>query len=338
VTPGDAWPMGASRGRLVAADFVCSASVAPGRHFAKPEERFARFPLGDIANLTDCKIAIFGAAEGSPYTSEKQSHSAKGPSAMREASQRFAGQLQQFDFDIENVLIGPDRPQTVILDCGDVYTDPQDGEGNRRRIADATSAVLSAGAVPIILGGDDSIPIPWFAGFEGRGPFTVLQIDAHTDWGDVIQGNPFGYGSTMRRAAELPWIQSMVQVGARGLGSGAEWQIEDARKWGSRIVTMKDIRRNGIQQAISEVSGGEVLVSIDCDGLDPSVLAAVNMPTPGGLTYSDVVELLTGVTHRAKIAGLAMVELVPERDDHNKFSALTAARIVGVALGLIARS
>jgi agmatinase len=130
----------------------------------------------------------------------------------------------------------------------------------------------------------------------------------------------------------------MVQVGARGLGSGAEWQIEDARKWGSRIVTMKDIRRNGIQQAISEVSGGEVLVSIDCDGLDPSVLAAVNMPTPGGLTYLDVVELLTGVAHRAKIAGLAMVELVPERDDLNKLSALTAARIIGVASGLIARS
>lgn len=301
------------------------------------EDRFANLPGGSIDDLRDCKIAIFGASDGSPYKSGQTSHSANAPIALRQASKQFSSQLQQFDFDLEEVLIPSKSAAATMRDLGDVYTHPNDGEGNRRRIAATTAAILSAGSVPIILGGDDSVPIPWFAGFEGRGPYTVVQIDAHTDWGDVIQGNPFGYGSTMRRAAEMPWIQSMVQVGARGLGSGAEWQIADARKWGSHIVTMKDLRENGIEQAISAVSGGEVLVSIDCDGLDPAVMSAVNMPTPGGLSYADILELLTGIARRAKIAGLAMVELVPERDDPNKLSALTAARVVNVAMGLIAR-
>ena len=61
--------------------------------------------------------------------------------------------------------------------------------------------------------------IPIFAAYAGRGPLTIVQVDAHVDWGDVIKGNPYGYGSTMRRAAELPWITGMVQVGIRGLSA-----------------------------------------------------------------------------------------------------------------------
>jgi len=224
------------------------------------------------------------------------------------------------------------------VDCGDVPTDRTDASGNRRRITEATRAILEAGAAPIILGGDDSVPIPWFAAFEGRGPYTVLQVDAHTDWADVIKGNGFGYGSTMRRAAEMPWITGMVQVGARGLGSGDSGQIKDARAWGSRIVTMRDWGRSGVEAALAHIpQGAQVLISVDCDGLDPAVLPAVNMPTPGGLTYLDMMGLLAGVAAKARIAGLAMVELVPERDDANRLSALTAARLVAVTMGLMRR-
>jgi agmatinase len=142
----------------------------------------------------------------------------------------------------------------------------------------------------------------------------------------------------MRRAAELPWVTGMVQVGTRGLGSGGAWQIEDAKGWGSRIVTMRDLRREGMASALAAIpDGGNILISIDCDGLDPSVLPAVNMPTPGGLDYLDMMELLTGVAAKARICGLALVELVPERDDPNRLSSLTAARLVAVALGLIRR-
>ena len=241
---------------------------------------FAGMPAGDLANLSGCNVAIIGASEGSPYQTGQSSHAANAPAALRQASQKFARQLRQYDWDLGGVLPSADE-DTGIRDCGDVATDPFDAPGNRRRITDATRAILEAGAAPIILGGDDSIPIPWFAGFEGRGPYTVLQVDAHADWGDVIQGNPFGYGSPMRRAAELDCITGMVQVGTRGLGSGEAWQIADARNWGSRLVTMQEVRRSGLGAALEAIPGGEVLISIDCDGLDPAVLGAVNMPPAG---------------------------------------------------------
>jgi agmatinase len=300
---------------------------------------FCKLPAADLDALLDVSIAVFGASEASPYSTDKPSHSANAPTAMRAASQGFAGQLRQFDFDLEGPLFGPEGETWGMVDCGDVPTDRADAKGNRRGITQATRAILQAGAAPIILGGDDSVPIPWFAGFEGRGPFTVLQIDAHTDWADVIKGNGLGYGSTMRRAAEMPWITGMVQVGARGLGSGDSGQIDDARAWGSRIVTMREWRRSGVEAALAHIpQGAQVLISVDCDGLDPAVLPAVNMPTPGGLTYLDMMELLTGVAAKARIAGLAMVELVPERDDAHHLSALTAARLVAVTMGLMRRS
>ena len=195
--------------------------------------------------------------------------------------------------------------------------------------------MLAAGAAPLVLGGDDSVPIPVFRAYEGRGPMTVLQIDAHVDWGDAIRGNPFGYGSPMRRAAEHPWVAGIVQVGIRGLGSGTPDQIDDARAWGSRIVTMRDARRIGIAGVIGLLpQGGDIFVTIDVDGLDPAVMPAVNAPTPGGLGYQDVVELLHGAVDRGRICGCTLVEFVPEKDP-NGLAALTAARIAATAAALM---
>jgi agmatinase len=46
--------------------------------------------------------------------------------------------------------------------------------------------VLDAGAVPLLLGGDDSVPIPMFRAYERSGPLTMIQTDAHVDWADIV--------------------------------------------------------------------------------------------------------------------------------------------------------
>lgn len=292
-------------------------------------------PAGDHTRLDGARIAILGAAEASPYDAARPSHSADAPAAIRRASQACAHQHGHHDFDLDAPFLPP-ALLARIRDCGDLPTDRADAPGNRAAITAATRSILDQNAVPILIGGDDSVPIPWFDAFEGRGPFTVVQVDAHADWGDVIRGNPHGYGSTMRRASERPWITGMVQVGLRGLGSGTPDQLVDARAWGSHLVTDRDLRREGMHAALRHIApGAECLVAIDCDGIDPAVLPAVAMPTPGGPGYADLLDLLRGVAERGRIAGLALVELVPARDDPNGLSALTAARILASAIGLI---
>lgn len=289
-----------------------------------PPTTFAGMPARGLDDLRGAAVAVLGAAHGSPYKPGTPSHAADAPAALRAGSAQLARQLDQLDFDTGRT---PTADGTIV-DCGDAETDPADaGPGNRGRIAQAVRRVLDAGAVPIVLGGDDSVPIPVFQAFEGRGPLTMVQVDAHVDWGDIIQGNPWGYGSTMRRAAEMPWITGMVQVGIRGLGSGGADQTRDARAWGSRIVTMAELRRGGMDQALDAVpEGGDCFVSIDCDGLDPAAMPAVNTPAPGGLGYDDVAALLHGVAAKARIRGCALVEFVPSRD-RDGLAALLAARI-----------
>ena len=86
-----------------------------------------------------------------------------------------------YDFDIGSV-----RPDHVV-DCGDVPGDPGSA-GQPRRDHASRAHSLDADAIPVVLGGDDSVPIPMFRAFEGRGPLTVVQIDVHLDWRDEVRG------------------------------------------------------------------------------------------------------------------------------------------------------
>jgi agmatinase len=191
--------------------------------------------------------------------------------------------------------------------------------------------------VPVVLGGDDSVPIPLFRAFEGRGAFTVLQVDAHIDWRDEVQGIRLGLSSTMRRASEMGWIERIVQVGVRGTGSARVEDFDDARAAGVSFVTAREVAAHGIQAALDAIPlGANLLITIDCDGLDPTVIPGVIGPAPGRLGYWQTVELLQGVAQRARIAAFDLVEFMPERDIQQQ-GALAAARLVTNAIGLIAR-
>lgn len=299
---------------------------------------FAGLPVGRLDDLAPGQVAVFGASEATPYDAAVASHSAQAPGAIRAASKALAGQLKQHDFDTGRTLLSEERPiKWVGRDLGDVKTRVRDAVGNRSRITAATAGILAAGAFPLVLGGDDSVPIPVLAGFDGHGPVTIVQVDAHVDWADEIRGENMGYGSPMRRAAELPWVEGMLQIGIRGLGSGEVWQHDDARDWGSKLITSRQWHRDGVDAALDRLPlGGRFVLSIDCDGLDPAVFPAVAMPTPGGLDYEDMLALFDGLMARGTIVGAVIAEYVPDRDDAARSSALLAARL-GLTLMAVMR-
>jgi agmatinase len=86
-------------------------------------------------------------------------------------------------------------------------------------------------------------------GFDDGGPLYVVQLDAHLDWRDEINGVRDGLSSPMRRASELPFVSGMAQIGIRGVGSARLAEVEAARAWGSAIISMTDLRRDGVAAA-----------------------------------------------------------------------------------------
>ncbi len=164
-----------------------------------------------------------------------------------------------------------------------------------------------------------------------------MQIDAHIDWRDELHGERYGYSSPMRRASEMQHVAGIVQVGLRGVGSARLPEIEAARDYGSRFVTARQIHAEGIEAALRHIpEGARVVITLDCDGLDPSVMPGVAAPSPGGLSYTQVIDLIAGLGARNRIVGFDLVELYPPADI-GALSALTAARLVVNVIAAIVR-
>jgi agmatinase len=281
------------------------------------------------------RAVIFGAGHGSTYPGQDSSGYALAADAIRAASQADAAFVGHWDFDLGGPLF--DGKPACCVDAGKVSTIMHDNAGNRSRIEAKTREVLALPAVPILLGGDDSVVIPFLAGFADHGPVWILQIDAHIDWRDEVHGERHGYSSPMRRASEMAHVAGMVQVGLRSVGSARLAEIEAARRYGSRFVTAREVHAQGAEAALRHIpEGARVVITLDCDSLDPGIMPGVAARTPGGLTYTQVIDLIAGVGRRARIAGFDLVELYPPADIDG-LSALTAARLLVNAIGTVVR-
>lgn len=278
---------------------------------------------------------MLGVRHATAYPDQEIAGHALAANAIRAASQEDARLIAHWDFDLGGPLFagGP----VTCIDGGDIETSAYDNEANRRRIEAHTRSVVAQDAVPILFGGDCSVTIPFLAGLAAGGAFWVVQIDAHIDWRDEVHGERQGYSSPMRRASEMAHVAGMVQVGLRSVGSARPADVEDARAYGSRFVTARDIHAEGIEAALRQIPEGAcVVITLDCDSLDPSVMPGVAARTPGGLTYTQVIDLIAGLGRRAAIAGFNLVELYPP-NDVDGLSATTASRLLVNAIGTIVR-
>jgi agmatinase len=283
----------------------------------------------------DASSAFIGAPCATPYGSVG-AYAQNGPASLREAISSLTANIDRHNFD----LGGPTFPAGTrrAVDCGDLPWSDSNFAKNRDIIRSSVASVVRAGVVPILIGGDDSVPIPMIDAMGETGKsYTILQIDAHIDWRDSHMGESMGLSSTMRRASEMAHIEKIVQVGARGIGSGHSSDYEDAVAWGAKFYTGPDIHRNGLQPAIDEIdTGAEVIVCIDIDSMDPSIAPNTIGRAPGGLSYYKVLELVSAVAHRGTIAAVDVVEIMPEVDIDG-IGGLTVSRLVAATMGLIAR-
>jgi agmatinase len=266
---------------------------------------------------------VIGADGCTPYPSVGH-YCAGGPRAIRAATAPFDG--SKWNFDIDAPAIGPRPP----ADAGDLAIG-DDAGANRRMVREAVARIAAAGAVPILLGGDDSLPIPMLEALQG--PLAILQIDAHIDWRDEVEGTRWGLSSTMRRASEMGHVARIVQVGQRGIGSARPSDVEEARARGVRFVPA--FATDLVGEALAQIpDGARVAVCLDLDALDPAIMPAAIGRTAGGLSVRQVLDLILGVHEQGSIAALAMTEYMPARDVDG-LGATVAAQILMAALGLL---
>jgi len=297
---------------------------------------FLRIPTAtDLATL-EADFAIVGVPFGVPYNMKgAASGASQAPEAIRQCSARYGQYLSHYDFDLGGEALNGSSVR--VIDCGDVPADPRDLAGNAVRATAAVRSIVERGCVPIVFGGDDSIPGLVLKAYEGSDPIHMLQIDAHLDFRDEVNGIRDGYSSPMRRASEMPWVKKIVHVGLRGVGSARPQDVADSKKAGNTLITAREVREKGVQMVLREFpEAANIFITIDCDGLDPSVMPGTSCPMPGGLSFYEAADILQGLARRGKIVGMDVVEYFPSLDIQ-KVTALAIMRLIVILMGTTVR-
>ena len=221
-----------------------------------------------------------------------------------------------------------------MVDAGDVDVAYYDFENNRRKITSNIEAILDRGAFPVLIGGDHSVTFPNVCAFSRFGPVDIVHIDAHMDWRDEIAGVRHANASPLRRSKELPFVRNMVHLGIRDVRTSDD-QIADAEAAGAKVFTREQIRDLGVNTVLERMPKlGNIFVTIDIDGLDPSIAPGTGSPTVDGLLYHEVRNLLQGVSKMGKIVGFDLVEVNPMVDHYGQ-TCLLASTLILEFLGAI---
>jgi agmatinase len=284
----------------------------------------------DWANI-DADVAIMGAPFD--FGTQWRAGARFGPRGVREASTLFSfGHAGAYDHEDDTTYLPSD---VRIVDIGDADIVHTDTETSHANIETGVRAILAAGALPVVIGGDHSINIPCINAFDDQGDIHILQIDAHLDFVDERHGVRYGHGNPMRRAAEKPYVTGLTQVGIRNVSSTAREGYEDARAMGSTILSVRQARALGPEGVIANIpSGARVYVTIDIDAFCPSIAPGTGTPSHGGFLYYDVLEMLQVVARRHEVVGIDLVEVAPDYDPTGSTSIL-AAQVLLNFLGFI---
>ncbi len=183
-----------------------------------------------------------------------------------------------------------------------------------------------------MLGGEHSLSAPVIrAHAEKFHNISILQIDAHADLRDEYDGTPHSHASIMARVVKDLRIPS-VQVGIRSISA------EEARSLDSgmptKIFWAKDIvgRTDWIDEAINSLTEN-VYLTIDIDGLDPSLVPTTGTPEPGGLGWYEVLTLIRKLAEKRRVVGMDLVEF--SKTENSAAPAFLCAKLVYKTLAYI---
>lgn len=248
---------------------------------------------------------------------------------------------------IPGMLQNPDtriKPFEVlkVVDYGDAAVDPLSVENSMGPIRELVREVASAGAVPVVLGGDHSILWPDAAAIAdvyGAGNVGVIHLDTHADCCTNTLGHPVSHGTPIRRLIEDEHIpaRNFVQIGLHSYVLPDDELLGWMRRKGMRSHHMAEIERIGfaavLEKAIAEALDGPkyIHISLDIDVLDPAFAPGTGTPEPGGLTPRELLPAIRRLCHETPVVGFEVVEVAPHLDP-GYTTALYARRAILEAL------
>jgi agmatinase len=294
--------------------------------------------LGDAESLRGADVVVVGA----PFD---------GGTSHRPGTRFGPGAIRQTDYlpqdgSRPHLALRVDALRDLVVrDAGDVEMYSGDVERSIAALEEAVATVTTAGAVPVVLGGDHTIALPDARGVArvlGYGRVSMVHFDAHADTGDIEFGSLYGHGQPMRRLIESGALRGdrFLQIGLRGYWPGPEtldWMAAQRM----RSYEMAEIVARGLDDCLTEAFAiavdecDGVFLSVDVDVCDPGHAPGTGTPEPGGLSARQLLDAVRRVCLELPVVGMDVVEVSPPYD-HADITAALANRVVLEALSAMA--
>lgn len=284
-----------------------------------PDTLFGLEP--ELAAYATARVAVVRA----PYdgTASYGAGARDGPAAILAAS----AQVELFDHELgrEPCAVGICALPSLLPSAAGV-------EAMIDSVEQVCAGAIADGKRVLTLGGEHSVALGAArAAARAHGPLSFLQIDAHLDLRESYEGSRFSHACVARRLLDLEGAR-LVQVGVR---TACPEELATIRAfslapiWGHEIAAAPDDAA-WIARALAGL-GPRVYVTLDVDGLDPSVIPGTGTPVPGGLGWYQTLALLRAVGAEREVVGFDLCELAPIPGQHaSEFAAaLLAYKMIG---------
>ncbi|MBW4580346.1 MAG: agmatinase [Tildeniella nuda ZEHNDER 1965/U140] len=249
-----------------------------------------------------------------------------GPDAILDASQ----QVEYYDEELDREL------WEVGIYTEEAIADTRNGqkvssEAMLRVTQETVYKLASDGKFVISLGGEHSITTGIVEAYRQANPgetFTVVQVDAHGDLRHEYEGSIHNHACVMRRIVDMGL--PTVQVGIRSICKEEADLIKEKQLAVFRareIVAQPD----WIDRAVASIKTEKVFITIDLDGIDPTLIPGVGTPEPGGLNWYNLLTFIQRIFAAHQVIGCDVMELAPIND--SVVSEFTAAKLVYKLIG-----
>lgn len=257
----------------------------------------------------DAAIVIFGA----PYdgTVSYRPGTRFAPSAIRNES---------FGIETYSPYLKKDLEDIKVFDAGDLDF----GLGNSRKvldeIRDMTAKIAEDGKIPVMLGGEHLVTLGCIEAMVKKYPdLHILHFDAHADLRAEYLGDELSHACVLRRCYEILGDNRIFQFGIRSM-------TREEDEFAQEHTTQVKYTLDGVDNAVTQLKGKPVFVTIDLDVLDPAYFCGTGTPEPGGVSFKELMEAIYKLK-KLKIVGADINELAPHYDQSG-MSTITACKIL----------
>lgn len=253
----------------------------------------------ETSDLEDINTQSAWGIIGAPFDSTCTYHNGSryAPIIIREASYGF----EKYNTSLNKEL------NTIFYDFGDTNIVFGNCEKTCEILEENIHDILNENIKPILIGGEHSLtlaPIKALNTYYPINNMTIVHIDAHSDMIDTYQGEKYSHATIMRRIHELN-PKEIIQIGVRSQSKEENEYIKNQENIKTFLV--EDVN-NSLFEYLNSIEN-PIYLTIDMDGLDPSIAPDVGNPTPNGLNINHIFKLIELLGKKDNIIGLDVMEV-----------------------------